>query len=74
MLHTITVASPQITLPSEALLKLKGKDVQLIEFQDGFILKPVSFNIKNARGFLKKYRFSTDRYFEMKQEKKGRER
>lgn len=74
MIHTITIESPQITLPGEVLLKLKGKDVQFIEFQDGFVLKPLSSKIKSARGFLKKHRFSTDRYFEMKQKDKERER
>jgi len=54
--------------------KLWGKEVFFIEFQDGFFIRPVSDPIREARGFLKKSRFSTQRYFRMKQEEKNLEK
>ena len=65
---TITLKSENLNLPSEVAEKLKGKDVELVEVEEGFLLKPVKDSIKEARGFLKGKRFSTKRYFEMKRE------
>lgn len=69
----VKVESPQITLPPEVAQKLFGQEVQFIEYYDGFVIKPVGHAIKAARGFLKPHRFSTARYFQMKQEEKDLE-
>jgi len=53
--------------------KLKGKEIQFVESEGGFLMKPVSDPIRDARGFLKKSRLSTELYFQMKHEKKGPE-
>ncbi len=73
-MQMITVESDQITLPLEVLQQLKGKKVEFIPYQNGFIMQPVSDSIREARGFLKKGRFSTQRYFQMKQEEKNLEK
>ncbi len=74
MIQSVRIESEQITLPIEVIRKLGGKEIFFIEFQDGFVLKPVSDPIREARGFLKRSRFSTQRYFEMKQEEKSIEK
>ncbi len=74
MIQTLRIESEQITLPIEVVRKLRGKEIFFIEFQDGFFIRPVSDPIREARGFLKKSRFSTQRYFEMKQEEKNLEK
>jgi len=74
MIQSVRIESEQITLPIEVIRKFVGKEIMFIEFQDGFFLRPVSDPIREARGFLKKSRFSTRRYFEMKQEDKSLER
>ena len=42
----IEIESGQIKLPPEVIRKLKGKDLQFVEFQDGFLMKPVSQAVK----------------------------
>jgi hypothetical protein len=71
---TITLKSESLNLPSEIAEKLKGRDVELVEVEEGFLLKPVEDPIKEARGFLKAKRFSTERYFQMKREEEEIER
>ncbi len=69
-MQTIRIDSEQIKLPIEVVKKLKGKEIQFIESQSGFVMQPVSDPIKAARGFLKRSRFSTERFFEAKQNEK----
>lgn len=73
-MQTIMIESDKINLPVEVIEKLKGQKIQFIEYQDGFIMKPVSDSIRKARGLLKNRQFSTQRYFQMKQEEKGLEK
>ena len=54
--------------------KLKGKEIQFVEFRDGFIMRPVIEVVKSSRGFLRNKGFSTKEYFDMKQEEKRIER
>jgi len=42
MIQSVRIESEQIRLPVEVIKKLKGKEVLFIEFQDGFVIKPVS--------------------------------
>jgi len=73
-MFAVKIESNQITLPVEVTQKFLGREVQFVEYHDGFVMKPVSDAIKQARGFLKRHRFSTQRYFQMKQEEKELER
>jgi len=41
-MQTTKIVSNHITLPFEVAHKLKGKTIQFIQFQDGFMIKPVS--------------------------------
>ncbi len=41
-MQLLTIDSNQITLPQDVFVRLKGKSVQFIEIQGGFIIKPVS--------------------------------
>jgi hypothetical protein len=70
----IILKSEQLNLPPEVAKRLKGKDVELLEVEGGFLLKPIEDPVKEARGFLKGKRFSTARYFQMKKEEKESER
>lgn len=70
IMQSITIESNQITLPPYVVQQLKGKKVNFIKYQNGFIIKPVPDVIRDAKGFLKNSRFSTERYFQMKQQEK----
>jgi hypothetical protein len=74
IMQPVRIESSHITLPAEVLRKLKGKEVRFLESEDGFFIKPVSDPIREARGFLKKSRVSTEQYFQMKQEEKRLEK
>jgi hypothetical protein len=74
MMHIIKVETDQIKLPIEIADKLIGKEIQLIEIQDGFMIKTLSDPIKKARGILKNKNFSTQRYFQLKAEDKDIEK
>lgn len=73
-MQTLKVESETITLPADVLKKLRGKEVQFIEFNDGYIIRPAVDAIRSSRGFLKGGDFSTGRYFGMKQEEKRLEK
>jgi len=70
----IVLESEQLNLPEEAAKKLKTREVELVEVKEGILLRPVIDPIKEARGFLKTRRFSTQRYFQMKRVEKSIER
>ena len=40
-MRTITLKSEQLNLPPEIARRLKGKDVELLEVEEGFLLKPL---------------------------------
>lgn len=73
-MYTLRVETEQIRLPDFIVRKLIGKMIQFIEVQDGFIMKTVTGNIQDARGILKDKKFSTERYFQLKQEEKAIEK
>ena len=41
-MQTTKIESDQITLPFEVVKELKGKEIQFIKYQDGFMIKPIS--------------------------------
>jgi len=73
-MKTIVLKPEQLNLPEEIAKKLKGKEVELLETQEGILIKPLGDSIKMARGFLKGSRFSSERYTQIKKEEKGLER
>ncbi len=52
-MQSVIIESEKITLPMEVVSKLKGKKVQFIEFQDGFVMKPVPDSKQEIKGFSK---------------------
>ena len=73
-MQTIVLKSEQIKLPKGIAKKFKGRKLEVLETREGVLLKPVENSIKAARGFLKKCKFSTERYLQYKQEEKQLER
>ncbi len=71
---TAVMEYKQLNLPGRMARKLKGKEVELIETQEGILLKPLEDTIKNARGCLKGSCFSSERYMRLKKEEKELER
>lgn len=67
-LQIIRIKSDQLPLPPEIARNLKGKAVQFLEIDGGYLLKPIGDPIKEAKGCLKDKRFSTQNYFMMKNE------
>lgn len=41
MTQPITIESDQTTLPFEVAHKFKGKRIQFVKFDDGFVMKPI---------------------------------
>jgi hypothetical protein len=66
----VLVESNKITLPESIVKKIKGKKIEFIPTKEGVLLKPVEDTIRSAKGLLKGCRFSTSKYFQLKQEAK----
>jgi len=71
---TLVLEGEHINLPKHILKKFKGKKIDVLETEEGILLKPVEDSIKEARGILKGSRFNSKRFFEQKQEDKELER
>jgi hypothetical protein len=69
-MKAIFVDSNKITLPESIVKKIKGKKINIISTKEGVLLKPVEDTIHSAKGLLKGCRFSTSKYFQLKQEEK----
>lgn len=59
-----------INLPNHVLKKFMGRKIELIETNDGILIRPEEDIIKETRGMLKGSRFNTKAYFEQKQKDK----
>ncbi|MBM4053607.1 MAG: hypothetical protein FJ264_02815 [Planctomycetes bacterium] len=73
-MEAVVVKSEQLNLPEKIARKLKGKEVELIETEEGILLKPKTDPIRDARGSLKGSHFSTERYLCLKKKEKVLER
>ncbi len=73
-MQIIRIESDHLPLPPEIARNLKGKEVQFLEIDGGYLLKPIGDPIKEAKGCLKDKRFSTQSYFMMKNEEKALEK
>jgi adenylate kinase len=73
-METLVVEGEQINLPKHIFRRLKGKQIELLETDDGILLRPVEDSIKKTRGILKGSRFNTQSYFKQKQKEKELEK
>ncbi|HGE71703.1 TPA: hypothetical protein ENX78_12755 [Candidatus Poribacteria bacterium] len=70
-METIIVKSEQLNLPEKILKKLRGKELEIIETEEGILLKPIK---KSIRGLLKGTGVSTDLFMQYKKEEKELEK
>jgi hypothetical protein len=56
----------QLNLPEHIAKKLKGRKIELIETNEGILIKPIEDSIKELRGFLEGGKFTTKAYLEQK--------
>lgn len=70
----LVLNDPCITLPKRILKRFKGKRPEILETDEGILLRPEENAIAEARGILKGSRFNTKTYFEQKQLEKELER
>jgi len=61
-------------LPEVIARKLKGQKVEVVETDEGVLLRSVSDSIPSLRGLLKDTGFTTEEFMKMKQEEKDLER
>jgi len=70
-MKTTTIKSGSIKLPLEIARRLRGKDIEIIETNDGVLLRPTQGIIQSTRGFLKgKGSFSSSKFMSEKQKEK----
>lgn len=67
-METIRVESEKLSLPPSIAKSLKGKEIQFLKVDEGYLIKLVKDPIKEAKGCLKNKKFSTQSYFKMKRE------
>jgi hypothetical protein len=61
-----TLEGNLLKLPERIARRLRGKQIQIMEVEDGILLKPAHQSISEAKGFLRGKGFSTSQYLEMK--------
>lgn len=69
-----TVQANHVYLPEPIGKRFQGKLFEIIEVQEGILLKPVDDAISLAKGCLKGTGFSSQRFAQLKQEEKELER
>lgn len=67
-METIKVESEKLSLPPSIAKSLKGKEIQFLKVDEGYLIKLVKDPIREAKGCLKNKKFSTQSYFRMKRE------
>jgi hypothetical protein len=65
-METIRVESEKLSLPPSIAKSLKGKEIQFLKVDEGYLIKLVKDPIREAKGCLKNKKFSTQSYFRMK--------
>ena len=73
-METLVLEGEHINLPKRILRKFKGKKIEMLETDEGILLKPAEDSIKEARGILKGSRFNSKTYFHQKQTDKELEK
>ncbi len=70
-MSTLFYSPEQLNLPDNIANKLRGKKLELLETEEGILLRPIMGNpIKELRGFLKGNTFTTEKLLEQKTEEK----
>ncbi len=68
---SIIMNTEQLKLPESIAEKIKGNRIELIETDEGILIRPIQCNpIKELRGFLKGSKFTTENYLKQKQQEK----
>jgi hypothetical protein len=73
-MSTVALENDVLKLPAEIARKLKGKRIELVEVEEGVLLRTVGNPIAEARGMLKGSRFTSERYLSLKRAEKEKER
>ena len=61
----------QLKLPESIAKKIKDEKVEIVETDEGILIRPVQDNpIKELRGFLKGGNFTTKKYLKQKRQEK----
>ncbi len=67
----LILKTEQLRLPESIAQKIKGEKVEIVETDEGILIKPVQDNpIKELRGFLKGNNFTTEKYLNQKRQEK----
>jgi hypothetical protein len=69
-METLVVEGEHINLPRHILKRFKGRQISVLETEEGILLKPGKDIIKEARGILKGSRFNSKSYFQQKRRDK----
>lgn len=69
-----TVQAKHLDLPESFATRFNGKTFEILETEDGLLLKPIEDVISLAKGCLKGLGFSSQRFTQLKQEEKELER
>ena len=73
-MNKATIHSNSIRLPRGVVQKLGGGEVEIVETDEGVLLRPLGTAVKKARGFLKgKGTFTSEAFMSRKREEKERE-
>ncbi len=73
-MDTLTIEGNLLYLPKHLLRRFSGKKIELIETEEGILLKPELDVIKEARGILKGSPFNSKAFFAQKKDEKGLEK
>lgn len=69
-----TIQSNQLYLPDGLAAKFMGRTFEILETNEGLLLRPVEDVIRRARGCLKGLGLSSQRFLQLKQAEKELER
>ncbi len=69
MTHVI-IDSKELNLSEEFAKKLKSRKVELVETEEGILIRSVTDAVQRAKGFLKGSNFTLDKYLKEKQKEK----
>jgi hypothetical protein len=68
---SVVIKAEKLNLPGHMADKLKGKKIELIETNDGILIRPFKGDpIKDLKGFLKGSKFTTAIYLQQKNKDK----
>ncbi len=73
-MSVVVVKAEQLNLPEHMAVKLKGRIIEILETDDGLLIRPIKDDpIKELKGFLKGSTYNTEKFMRQKQQDKGLE-